>query len=459
VTAIAWMIGTFLAGLAGVLLTPLLGLNQATFSVLIISAFAAAVIGRLRSFTWTVVGAVLLGLAQNVVIDFVPRTGFLARAARPSMPFVVMIIFLVAYGFIASRPTDTTSTTTREGVTSIDRPASRGAKATGLGVLVVAALAVPFLLSSFWIGVVAAGVTTAIIFLSYAVVSGEGGMISLCQISLAGIGAMAAAQLITVYHVDPILGILLGSLIAVPPGIVVAVASLRLGELYLTLLTLSFAVLADTLLFTIDRFYQLGSGVAMTRPSLFGFAFDTDVRFLYLVLVVFAGLAVLIGNLRRSTKGLVLAAVRSADTASTTLGISTVRTKIAAFALSAWIAGLGGALLASYTLRATAATFDTLTGLVWFAVVVSWGLRSRIGALLAGITFGVMPAVFNVYLPDSFSEIPPVLFGLGAIVLAHEPRGIVAQNRDAVRHLMTKLGRRPPTPVVADGVLVGTGAN
>jgi branched-chain amino acid transport system permease protein len=450
VTAAAWMIGTMMAGLAGVLLTPVLGLNEVSFSVLLISSFAAVVVGRLRSFTWTFVGALGLGLAQTLVTKVLPESGWMARAARPSIPFVVMILFLVAYGLVLHRrggeEAPTTALLTRTPGTGVAPWYAR----VLIGVaLVVAAFLIPELLTSFWLGVVASGVAVGIALLSLVLVTGEGGMISLCQISLAGIGAMGAAQLTEFYGWPNIPAILVAALAAVPFGVLVAVVSLRLGELYLALATLSFAVLADNALFSIDRIDNLHAGQPLPRPSLFGFDFDSDVRFYFLALGVFAVAALLVLNVRRSTTGLTLAAIRSSEVAARTIGVSTERAKVATFAIGAFIAGVGGGLVASFSGRATPPSFNAVIGIVWLAVVVTWGLRSVVGALLAGVAFSLFPALFSAYIPDSYAEVPTMLFGLGAIIVAREPRGIVAQTVGHWRHLLRLDRRRDDNDTVA----------
>ena len=74
-------------------------------------------------------------------------------------------------------------------------------------------------------------------------------------------------------------------------------------------------------------------------------------------------------------------------------------------------------------------------------MVVTWGMRSVVGALLAGVAFSLVPALFSAYVPDSYAEVPTMLFGLGAIMVAREPRGIVAQTVGHWRHIL-RLDRR-----------------
>ena len=117
----------------------------------------------------------------------------------------------------------------------------------------------------FWIGVFAQGMALAIIYLSYTLVTGEGGMISLCQITLAGIGAFAAARLAAEAGWPVWLAILVGALVAVPFGLLVALPSLRIGDLYLALLTLGFALLVEQFVWIRAEYENFGAGVPDRR--------------------------------------------------------------------------------------------------------------------------------------------------------------------------------------------------
>ena len=130
------------------------------------------------------------------------------------------------------------------------------------------------------------------------------------------------------------------------------------------------------------------------RPKGFG----DDLPFYYLLVGCFVVVALLVRNVKRSTTGLELDAMRSSEPASATLGISIVRSKLVAFGLSAFIAGIGGALFATYSERATPQQFSVLIGVVWLAVVVTWGVRSIAGALLAGLSFARFPQLVSQHL-------------------------------------------------------------
>lgn len=444
VSAASWALGSFLAGLAGVLVAPIIGLGSTQFAVLVISSFAAVVVAKLRSLPGAFGGAMMLGVVQGVSVKYLPSEGLLSRGIRPSIPFVVMGVFLFLYSSLGHgnehREPDARAAMQEDAPSISNRSRGYGRFALPVSAVTVVLL-LPLFLREFWVGIIAGGLALGVIYLSFTIVTGEGGMISLCQITFAGIGALTTAQLATTYGWPLPLAILLGGLVAVPFGLLLALPALRLGDLYLALATLAFAVLMDNLVFQMERFSNFGIGVEINRPMLASFSFESDVRLYYALLAVFAFVALGARNLRRSTTGLVLTAVRSSEPATATLGISILRAKLIAFSISAFIAGLGGGLLATYQRIADPPGFNALVGVVWLAIVVAWGIRSSLGALLAGIAFPVTAQLVSEHFEPSFSQLTPLLFGLLAITLAREPRGIVAMINNNVRSLRRKLTR------------------
>lgn len=441
VTAGSWMIGTVFAGLAGILLAPILGLNDVQFTLLLVASLAAAVVGRLTSLPLTFAGAMLIGLVQGIAVDVLPSHGILSTGFRPSVPFIVMLVCLVAYQGLGRERFEVDL---RAGPVEADvpvAPVTRGWRAA-LGPLAaaVALFSVPFWLNSFWVGVVSQGVALGVLFLTFTIVTGEGGMLSLGQATLAGVGGFVAAALATHSTIfgatidNPFssssgwplgLAILAGALVAVPVGLLVASLSLRLGDVYLALATLAFALLVEQLVFARQEFDNFGGGVSVNRPIFWGIDFNDRTAFFLLLAGVFCLVALLTVNLRRATTGLVLASMRSSPAAASTIGVSVVRSKLFAFGVSSFVAGLGGALFAVTIGRASPTSFNVLVGIVWLAIVVTWGVRSVVGALIAGILFAVVPQLFSEYLPTSWHDVPTLLFGLGAIGMARQPRGVL----------------------------------
>jgi branched-chain amino acid transport system permease protein len=224
--------------------------------------------------------------------------------------------------------------------------------------------------------------------------------------------------------------------------VILGLLTIRLGNLYVALVTLTFGLLMETLVFTREQFANQGAGVAVARPS---FATD-DQAYTYLVLGVFAVLAILIVNLRRSTTGLALNAVRWSETASRTMGLSVLQMKVLISALAAFVAGVGGGLFAAQQKQAVPTQYATLAGLAWLAVLVTFGVRSNVAALLAAIGFVITPALFSTYLTSTWAQLPVLLFGVGAIALAKNPEGTVHMQAMQFQMLLRKLGGARPVP-------------
>ena len=454
--AATWMIGTGLAAASGVLLAPLRGYQETQFTFLLLGAFAAVVIARMHSLAAGVAGSMLIGLAQNFAQSS-PFERFLEavvgpdsvwqRGLVPSIPFLLMLAFLIAYRGL-QRERFTADTHGPPGLptdTGNEPQAGRGARwgrFVPVGVLLAGVLAAPEVLSGRWQAVVAKGLALAIALCSYVVLTGQGGMISLCQITFAGIGGALTAQLATVWGWPVLPSIVLAALVVVPVGLLAALPSLRLGDLYLALATLAFAELVQNLFFQLERINNFDSGVRVPRPVMGPVHFGDDRAFYYLLVVAFLLVGILVVNLQRSTSGMALEALRSSEAAAATIGVGIVRAKLVAFGLSAFIAALGGGFYVTYARIAQPTQgFNVLLGLVWLAVVVTWGVRSVGGALAAGLALAVLPQVFSEYLSGGWLEVPTIMFGLGAIALAREPRGVLVQIAERHRARRARAGR------------------
>ena len=438
VGAASWALGCLLAGLAGVMLTPLVGLDPTAFTLLIVASLAAVVVARLGSLALAFLGAILIGLIEDLSVKYLPERSIWTSGFRPSVPFIVMLVALVAYqGFGRGRTSAIgVSRAAARSTTADDVMTGPWVRPIGFGVIVALVVVVSLLLPHYWVGIVGSGACLSIALLSYSVVTGQAGIISLCQISFAGLGAIFTAQLATNNHWPGLIALVVAALAVVPVALVVALVAVRLGDLYVALATLAFALLVDNLIFPIHRFDQDGSGIFLARPHMFGIHFDGDRSFLYLALVMFVLLSLLVRNLRRSTTGMTLVAIRSSEAGVSTIGHSVVRSKLVAFGVSGFIAAIGGGMMAFYPLRARPGSFATLTGIIWLAVVVTLGVRTSVGPLLAGIVFVSFPQLISntFHWPHWALQLTPLGFGLGAIGLAREPRGVVAQvSNDWIR--------------------------
>ena len=154
--------------------------------------------------------------------------------------------------------------------------------------------------------------------------------------------------------------------------------------------------------------------------------------------MAFVIVSLFIVNLRRSTTGLALNAARWSEAGARTSGISVVQMKVLAGAMAAFIAGVGGGLLAVAQSTVVPSEFATFAGIVWFAALVTIGIRSTAAALVAGLAFVMLPAIVQAYLPTWTANLLPVIFGLGAISAAKFPDGILAEQSRRLRRLLQR---------------------
>ena len=316
-----------------------------------------------------------------------------------------------------------------------------------------------FVLPSYWLFLVTQGIVMSVIFLSFTVVVGMSGQVSLCQATFAGVGAFTTAQLATHFGVPVLIGMVAGAVLAAAVGIVVALPALRMGGLYLALATFAFGLLADNIVFPQTWAGNGQSGVAIPRPQLGPVNFTATRPFFALAMLVFAVCAVAVVFVRRGTTGQRLAAVRGSQVAAETVGIDPRRAKIVAFALSAAIAGVGGGLLGSLQGTVSGESFNYFFSLFWLVLVVVTGVRTVEGAVNAGMALVFFPELLH-HLPGRLADLEYVAFGFGAITYAKHPEGIVEyQKRRSIERIVRWRRRRhpelaaPPTPERAEAMV------
>jgi branched-chain amino acid transport system permease protein len=460
-----WASSTFLAGLAGVLAAPVIGLDPGDFTLLMAAAFAAVIAAKLRSLPVAVAVGLAMGVADAILQRYLPSNNSFSQDIIPSIPFVVMAIFLLYQMFRTGRVNEadgvggtldraiavqgqesvkSASTQLLEAQqSSAAGPMRRSLKWVPQVVLVAIVAILPILVQGFWIGLLAQGAAFGVLFLSFTLVTGEGGMVWLCMVTFGGVGGLVTGQLAAVHGWPVLAAVLVGGLVALPMGILVGLLTIRLGNLYVALVTLTFGLLMENLVFNREIFLNNGLGEALSPP-----AFASNPRALvYLCLAVFVIVSLFILNLRRSTTGMALTAVRWSEPASKTIGVSVLQMKVVVAGVATFVAGIGGALLAVTVGTALPGNYDTLGGVVWFAVLVTIGIRSNVAALFAGLSFTLLPGVASNYLPQWFGQLPPILFGLGAIAVARNPDGVLTQNARQMRALVDRIRGRKQPPV------------
>ncbi|MET9250997.1 ATP-binding cassette domain-containing protein [Nonomuraea sp. NPDC003709] len=447
-SALAWMLGSGLAGLAGVLAVSVLGLDATAYTVLLFASATAAVFGRLRSIPWTFAAGLALGVVQNLVAGY---TDFLEEVTglRTAVPVILLFAGLV----LLNRSRERVAGSAAEDAPPPDHLAGLPPwrRRMPWALALAALLGFTFLASEYYVGVAAQGLVLALIFCSFVVVTGIGGMVNLAQAAFASMAALTCGWAFS-SGLPFFVAIVLGVLAAAAVGMLVALPALRLGGRVLTLATLAMALLADQVLFQVDAFSNGTIGWPVPALGL-GFADTSDPRVRVVVLLVLIGaVALLVRNLERSASGRAILAVRSAPAAATTSGLSAPRTKIMLFALASAIAGLGGVLFAVSKGSITATDLPAFSGFVWLAVVVLQGVRRVGGAVLGGLIAVAVPELLATW--GVSAHVGAILFGAGGVILAKHPDGVLTQLAELRHRRRTPAEPVPmPPPVQVEGPL------
>jgi ABC-type branched-subunit amino acid transport system permease subunit len=451
VSTFSWLLSSLLAGLAGVLLAPLFGVvDSNSFTLLIVAAAAAAVFANLSSIPLALAGGIVLGASQQLIAHHLPLNSVLTRGIRPSMPFILLAVLLLARPGLGKKEfADPLSGVDPPppalAVTYMDPRLAKINRILFYVFVTVVCLSVVFFLPGLWVSYLAEGLALTTIFLSITVLVGIGGQISLCQASFAGLGAFTAGQLAAHWNFPLYLGIIVGAIVAAALGALIALPCLRLGGLYLALGTLAFALMLQNTLFNASWLTGDEGGVDVPRPLIGNIDFANDRAFFFFALAIFAICGAVVMMLRRGTTGQYLAALRGSEVAATSVGINPIRAKVTVFAVSAGIAGAGGVLYASYLGTARVDDFNAIQGLFWVLLVVTLGPRTVDGALNAGMAFVLLPPLLGdiLHVPsDLVVSIQFALFGFGAVSFARHQEGVVEfQKRASIEKFNARLTR------------------
>ena len=412
VTARAWMLGCAFAAVAGIIFAPFVQLDTVLLTLLVVQAFGAAIVGRLRSLPLTNVGAYGIAIAAALITKY--QAGHAGLAGLPtSIPFIVLfaVLILSRKGSFA----EVGSTDGRSASRANTVPAGRFPVAT-LGIGVVIAALLPALLDSGRMATATSALAFVLIFASLSLVVGLARQVSLCHAVFVVFGATTLAHLT---GLPPLLALLVAALIMVPVGALVAIPAIRLSGLFLALATFGFGVLAQYLIFPTRFAFGAESLIRLSRP---GFA-RTDTAFYYLVLAVVLAGVVTVEVVRVTRLGRTLRVLADSPTAVESLGVEPTTARVLVLCLSAFLAALAGGLEGWQFQVLSLASFGFFNSLVWVTVLVAAGAATLSGSIASALLLVAVPAVFT---SPVVTDWLPVFFGVSAMILAQSPNGMVS---------------------------------
>jgi ABC-type branched-subunit amino acid transport system ATPase component/ABC-type branched-subunit amino acid transport system permease subunit len=462
----ATVVGTVLAALAGVVGAPILNsLDAIPYATAVFVASTAAVIGGLRSVPKAFAGGLILGVLMSLTFRYVEIEG--VRQINNAVPFVLLLAGLLILAKSRGRVAGTSNLEPPPIDWNADMPwwRQRLAWVAATCLLIVWMLVV---LDDFWRALFLRGLAFSLILLSLTIVTGHGGLVSLAQATFATGAALTTGMLMNRFDWPIALAVIGGVAAAAVLGVLVALPALRLGGLAFTLATLALAFLGGTVLFDWTTLSGGDVGWRFTRPEIGPIDFGSDATFGVVLIFAIVVVVLLIGNLDQSPTGRAIAAVRVAEPAASSIGLSPVQSKLRLFVLSAVIAGIGGVTLAFVDGGVTKTTTNPVTGLMWLTVVVLLGVRRRGAAVIGGLLLIVFPQLLSggFQLPFGIAtwsgtrsvEVPAILFGLGAASLARAPDGALS-DMARKRHLkrQRRAERRQERAPVESAEEVSTG--
>lgn len=429
----AWAFASALAGIAGVLIAPVTGIQVSTMPMLIIPALAAALVGGLTSLPLTLLGALAIGVIQSLVAFKVNVQG-----ASETIPFLLIILVLVIRG--RGMPTRG-----HIGESFADVGSGRVRPQLVAPAVVVIALLMVFVFGADLLSALSTTFAVSCILLSIVVLTGYAGQLSLGQFAVAGVGALIASKLIAEASFGFLPAVLVGALATIPVGLVFGLPAIRTRGVNLAVVTLGLGLAVQQILFNNPSVLGTAEGVEIGSPKLFGFdigAVAHPERYAVMTLVAFTLCALLVANLRRGAAGRRLLAVRTNERAAAAMGIGVTGAKLYSFGLAAGLAAIGGVLLGFQNPVVGFSQFGptgSITG-VAFAVVgsVGWIAGSFVGATFYAGSLGIW--ILQQIFGGGITDYVVLIGGVSLLVfLLLNPNGIVSGNTELWHRLRLKL--------------------
>jgi ABC-type branched-subunit amino acid transport system ATPase component/branched-subunit amino acid ABC-type transport system permease component len=427
----AWVIGCSFAALSGLLLGPSVGLAASTLTLLVVQAFGAAAIGRFTSLPLTWLGGLVIGLAASIATKYVPSSSSLLGGLPPSLPFIVLFVILLAVplGRLATREP-----------ALVRRPvpwSTPNRVQVLIGIFWLIFLGIVPLFAGIHLGQWTQAVALILLFASLGLLTRISGQVSLCHAGFAAIGAVAFSRLTESVGIPWWPALVLSGLILIPVGAVIAVPAIRLGGIYLALATFGVGLLLQNMFYqTSWMFGSNGAGIEVPMPDLNWLPLSSSDAFYYIVLaIVLVGILIVLA-VTRSRLGRLLRGISDSPTAVATGGASVTVSLVLVFCLSAFLAGVSGAIFSANLGVVQGPSFDPFLSLTWFVLILITAGGLPWCAIIAALAFTLIPSYVNS--PET-ADWMQAAFGVSAVAIALVGQGEVP---GPIRAALDRLGKR-----------------
>ncbi len=231
--------------------------------------------------------------------------------------------------------------------------------------------------------------------LSLMVLAGYTGLVSLGHAAFLGVGAYAHVFFTQSLGLPWVVAVALAATLTAAAGVLVGLPALRMTGVYLTIATLAFALIIQEVFARWEHVTGGLRGRAVDKPVVFGVPLGGDVAFYFLCLAVLAGGLWLTANLLRSPTGRAWVAIRDSEIAAQSMGVNLALYKTMAFAYSAALMGVAGALFAHKIGFLAPDIFSVLLSIQLLLMVVVGGLGSLHGALFGAVFVALLPVAIS----------------------------------------------------------------
>ena len=439
--AATWVLSAVVGGTVAVFVSPSVGLEPASWTLMVVPGLACALLGRLTSVGVACAAGLALGAVESEITLLSARTwwpDWATVGVAESVPLLVIVAAL----FLLGPRLPARGSATVDPLPPVPRPR---VQAPVVGALVAAGVGALLLTEgSYRFGLITSMIV-ALMALSLVVLTGLVGQISLAQAAFAGSAGFALSKVGTGLPFP--LPLLVAALAATALGLLVAVPALRVRGVQLAVVTLAAGVAIENFVFENPKLTPT-TGNIIPDPRLLGL--DLGIRrgaevarwqFGILVLLVLTLAALAVANLIRSGTGRALLAVRSNERAAASLGVDVAAAKLVAFGMSAFLAGLGGALIGYSRGQLSATSFGVSVSLTLLAFAYLGGITSVGGALVAGT---LAPLGIGYVVLDRATDLGEHYLLVSGILLVAtavlNPGGIAGTVRCRVAAVRARLG-------------------
>lgn len=319
-----------------------------------------------------------------------------------------------------------------------------------LGVLLVFFLFAPLGGNVFWVELLIATLYLAYQGMSWSIIGGMAGQISLGHPIFIAVGSYASTYMLISFGLSPWLGLIIGAILSVVVAAFIGLLSFRykLQGIFFAMVTLAFAQIIKIV---IENIKEIGGAYGLLIPvmgdSWLAFQFSSKLPYYYILLAMIVIMFLIIRYISTHKLGSYLASIRENEQAAEAIGINPFKYKMIAFMLSAFFGAIGGSFYAQYTLFIDPHMADWSFGITILIAVIVGGMKHPMGAIVGAMVLQPISEIVRLYFGESLPGLHLVIYGtILILIVLYMPEGIIKGFKD----LFSKRRKKSiaPNPVI-----------